>query len=68
MNGIQHSFRALSRFLHPDKLKTWLTHTTLLGITNEDVLIAQQFAAHCRQVALDGFAGSLVPPAEVALY
>ena len=68
INEIQRSFRALSRYLHPDKLKTRLTHTTWLVITNEDVMLAQQFAAHCKQVSLDGFAGSLVPPAEVALY
>ena len=68
INEIQRSFRALSRYLHPDKMKTRLTHTTLLDITNEDVLLAQQFAAHCKQVALDAFAGSLIPPVEVALY
>ena len=67
MNEIQRSFRALSRYLHPDKLKTRLTHTTWLVITNEDVMLAQQFAAHCKQVALDAFAGSLIPPVEVAL-
>ena len=67
INEIQRSFRALSRYLHPDKLNTRFTHTTLLGITSEDMLTAQQFAGHCKQVALDAFAGSLIPPVEVAL-
>ena len=66
ISEIHRSFRALSRYLHPDKLNTRFTHTTLLGITSEDVLAAQQFAGHCKQVALDAFAGSLVPPVEVS--
>ena len=67
ISEIHRSFRALSRYLHPDKLNTRFTHTTLLGITSEDMLTAQQFAGHCKQVALDAFAGSLVPPVEVAI-
>ena len=66
LNEIHRSFRALSRYLHPDKLNTRFTHTTLLGTTNEDALTAQQFVGHCKQVALDAFAGSLVPPVEVS--
>ena len=66
LNEIHRSFRALSRYLHPDKLNTRFAHTTLLDITSEDVLTAQQFAGHCKQVALGAFAGSIVPPVDVS--